>query len=74
MFVLNAYDRRDSLSDSDLERLLAALKDEVARYRYAIRNYPPDRIERHGKPFLATLQERVEEVQRLINERTSRSA
>lgn len=71
MFIENAYARRDSLSDAELERLLAALKDEAERYRYAIRNYPPDRMKLHGKPFLARLEERVEEVQRLVNERTN---
>jgi hypothetical protein len=73
MFILNAYERRTSLSEPELERLLAALKDEAERYRYAIRNYPPDRMERHGKPFLATLEERVDLVQRLIAERLDRS-
>lgn len=74
MFIQNAYTQRDGLSDAELERLLAALKDEVDRYRYAIRNYPAERLERHGKPFLATLQERVDEVQRLIGKRANRPA
>ena len=72
MFVENAYARRDSLSDGELERLLAALKDEVERYRYAIRNYPPDRLEQYGNPFLANLEARVAEVQRVVSERATR--
>lgn len=72
MFIQNAYARRDNLSDAELERLLAALKDEADRYRFAVRNYPPERMERHGKRFLAKLQERADEVQRLIGERASR--
>ncbi|HEU0309961.1 MAG TPA: hypothetical protein VFR36_01900 [Sphingomicrobium sp.] len=71
MFIENAYARRDSLSDAELERLLAALKDEAERYRYAICNYPPDRMERYGKPFLARLEERVGEVLRLLSERAN---
>jgi hypothetical protein len=74
MFIENAYARRDSLTDTELERLLAALKDKVERYRYAIRNYPPDRMESHGKPFLAGLEERVHEVARLIQTRAERSS
>lgn len=62
-------DRRASLSVSELERLLAALRDEVERYRYTIRNYPPDRMQRHGTPFLAALERRVDEVQRLLDRR-----
>ena len=73
MFIGNAYARRVSLSDAELERLLASLQDEAERYRYAIRNYPPDRMERHGKPFLAMLEERVAEVQRVLCERASGS-
>lgn len=72
MFIGNAYARRDSLSEAELGRLLAALQDEADRYRYAIRNYPPDRMERHGKPYLARLEERVEVVQRLLGERAKR--
>ncbi len=73
MFIGNAYARRDALSDAELVRLLASLKDETERYRYAIRNYPPERMERYGKPFLAMLEERVAEVQRLLRERASGS-
>lgn len=69
MFIDNAYERRESLSDTNLERLLSALKDEADRYRYTIRNYPPDRMDSHGKPFLAKLERRVGVVQRLLSER-----
>lgn len=74
MFIENAYERRATLSDAELERLLAALKDEVERYRYAIRNYPPDRMERYGRPFLVKLEDRVDMVRRLIQDRAGRSA
>ena len=73
MFIENAYARRDSLSDAELGRLLAALKDEVERYRYTIRNYPADRMELYGRPFLANLEERVDEVQRLLSQRANGS-
>jgi hypothetical protein len=73
MFIENAYERRTSLSDRDLERLLSALKDEAERYRYAIRNYPPDGLEKHGLPFLAAIEAKVTEIERLIQERTGRS-
>lgn len=73
MFIENAYTRREGLSDAELDRLLAALKDEVERYRYVIRNYPADRMEQHGKPLLAKLERRVDEVQRLVSKRASGS-
>ena len=59
MFIEKAYESR------------AALKDEADRYRYAIRNYPPDRMEKHGRPFLAQIEAKVIEVERLIAERSA---
>lgn len=73
MFIERAYAERAHLSDRDLERLLAALRDEEQRYRVVIRNYPPDRMEQHGRPFLARLGERIAVVQRLIEERAGSS-
>ena len=69
MYIDKAYDQREDLSDRDLERLLVALRDEVERYRYTIRNYPPDRMEKHGKPFLAKLEERVAVVKKVVESR-----
>ena len=74
MFIEKAYEQRASLSDRDLERLLSALKDEADRYRYAIRNYPPDRLEEHGRTFLAELEAKVSEVELLVAERASRAS
>jgi hypothetical protein len=50
MFIERAYAERGTLSDDKLERLRASLVDQVQRYEYTIRNYPPDRMERHGLP------------------------
>lgn len=74
MYIENAYERRATLSDAELERLLAALTDATERYRYAVRNYPPDRMKRYGKPFLAKLELRVAVVKSLIENRVSPSA
>ncbi|ANY20329.1 hypothetical protein A6F68_01819 [Tsuneonella dongtanensis] len=71
MFWLKAYNRRESLSDAQLERLLSELKDQVERYRIAIRNYPPDRMEQYGRPFLDDLEGRVTKVAQIINERAA---
>lgn len=69
MFIERAYVERESLSDRDLERLRAGLADQVQRYEYAIRNYPPDRMEKHGRPFLNKLREKVAIVDALITNR-----
>lgn len=64
-----AYQRRDTLSDTELERLREALQINVTRYQDAIQNYSPDKMEQHGKPYLAELQARVAEVDRLLANR-----
>ena len=71
MFIERAYVERESLSDNDLERLRAGLADQVQRYQYTIRNYPPDRMERHGLPFLTGLREKVAVVDALIATRAN---
>jgi hypothetical protein len=71
VFIERAYAERESLSDCDLERLRAGLADQVQRYEDAIRNYPPDRIEKHGRPFLNGLLEKVARVDALIFSRTN---
>ena len=69
MFIENAYAKRTSLSDRDLGRLADASKDRIERYRDSIENYPPDRMEKHGTPFLQRLQQRLDEVKTLIAKR-----
>ena len=66
VFIERAYAERDSLSDHDLERLRAGLIDQVQRYEYTIRNYPPGRMDKHGKPFLARLHQKVTDVDATI--------
>jgi preprotein translocase subunit SecA len=69
MHIERAYAERESLTDRDLERLRAALVDQVERYRDTIRNYSPDRMAEHGKPFLDRLQDKVTTVDQLISQR-----
>lgn len=73
MFIERAYAERENLSDRDLDRLRASFVDEVQRYEYAIRNYPPDRMEEHGKPFLSRLRQKVADVNATILARTNGS-
>jgi hypothetical protein len=71
VFIQRAYVERESLSDRDLERLRAGLADQVQRYEDAVRSYPPDRMEKHGRPFLNEPRERVAHVDALITSRTN---
>jgi hypothetical protein len=67
MHTSTAYARREALSSNDLQWLKQALQDAILKYRGAIRGYAPENMERYGKPFLAKLEERVREVERLLN-------
>lgn len=69
MFIERAYAERGTLSDNELERLRASLVDQMQRYEYTIRNYPPDRMEKHGMPFLNQLRDKVATVDALIASR-----
>ena len=73
MFTERAYAERESLSYHDLERLRASLVDQVQRYEDTIRNYPPDRMKKHGKPFLARLRQKVADVDATISARVGGS-
>ncbi len=66
MFIERAYAERGTLSNDELERLRAGLVDQVQRYKYTIRNYPPERMERHGLPFLNQLRDKITTVDALI--------
>ena len=71
MFIEAAYARREQLDDVTLERLLQALRDEAERYRATIENYPPDRMEKYGKPYLDSREVRVRDVERILAARRS---
>lgn len=71
MFIERAYEERESLSDRDLERLRSALVDQVDRYKFAIRNYPADRMEGYGAPFLSRLEEKLRVVDEVIVRRSN---
>jgi septum formation topological specificity factor MinE len=66
MHTSTAYDRRETLTESQLERLRAELMAEVDRYRDAIRGYSQEKMARYGSPYLAGLEAQVAEVERLL--------
>lgn len=69
MHVERAYAERESLSNHDLERLRASLVDQVQRHEDAIRGYSPEKMEKHGQPFLARLRQKVADVDATIRSR-----
>lgn len=70
MHSSTGYERRKTLSLNELERLRSALVGEVENYRIAIRGYSPEKMAKHGSPYLAKLEARVAEVDAEIADRT----
>ena len=58
-------------SKDNLEHRIQLKKDEIKRYEFAIANYPPDRMERHGKPFLQKLNNDLKILQNELEDRES---
>lgn len=69
MDLLKAFDKRESLTDSELERLIQRLRTEVTHHERAIANYPEDRMEKYGTPYLLRLQDRVAEAEKTLARR-----
>lgn len=69
MQVERAYAERESLSNYELERLRVSLVEQVQRYEDAIRGYSPEKMEKHGQPFLAGLRQKVADVEATIGSR-----
>ena len=59
-------------SKENLEHRIQLKKDEIRRYELAIANYPPDRMERHGKPFLQKLNNELTILQNELDDREGR--
>lgn len=56
----------------NLEHRIQLKKVEIDRYRVVIENYPPDRMERHGKPFLQKLQNELKILENELEDRESK--
>jgi hypothetical protein len=53
----------------NLEHQIQLKKDEIKRYELTIKNYPPDRMERHGKPFLQKLNNELKTLENQLEDR-----
>ena len=56
----------------NLEHRIQLKKDEIRRYELSIANYPPDRMEKYGKPFLQRLQNELQILQNELDDREGR--
>lgn len=64
------YTNIEQQPDFKLAHMLQLVEIEITNYEKHLVNYPPDRLERFGKPFLKILQQRREAI---INIQQSRS-
>lgn len=53
---------------AQLEHLLQQAKDQKRRYTITIQNYPPDRMEKHGLPFMKRLDSNIAAIEAAIKE------
>ena len=72
MDVHKAYELRDELTDTELERLEQGLRDQVERYRFITKNTTPERSSLE-KSFLAKLEAKLDDVRGLRAERAKNS-
>ncbi len=59
-------------SKENLEHQIQLKKDEIIRYEKAIVNYPPDRMEKYGEPFLQRLNNELQILQNQLDDRESK--
>jgi hypothetical protein len=58
MTINQALDKAETLTQSQLAHMEQLCQVEIDNYLICIENYPPERMERYGKPCLARLIER----------------
>ena len=58
-----ALERLETLNKGQVIGLQTVLKHEVQMYKRCIRNYPPDRMRKYGKPHLAKLETALKQVE-----------
>lgn len=69
MNLLKAWEQRDKLNEKMSRLLLQGLENDLKAYERAIENYPPERMEKYGKPYLNMLENKVQVVKQMIAEK-----
>ena len=69
MNLLKAWEQRDKLNEKMSRLLLQGLENDLLAYRRAIANYPPERMEKYGKPYLNMLEDKVAVIKKMIEEK-----
>lgn len=64
-----AWEGRDKLNEKMSLLLLQGLREDRNNYLRAIENYPPERMEKYGKPFLDGLDYKISTIEKLIQEK-----
>jgi hypothetical protein len=56
----------------NLEHRIQLKKDEITKYEHVIQNYPPDRMEKYGEPYLQKLRNELMILQNELEDREGR--
>jgi len=70
MNLTTALDRIDELSVSDLKHCIQLMDVTISSYEKAITNYPLDRMNNYGIPFLKRLKEQRKELTDKLKEKS----
>ncbi len=57
-----SFQNLDVLSDTQLRHVGGLLEQKIKDYVHAIENYPPERMDRVGKPHMAKLVDQLQSV------------
>lgn len=66
MNLHKAWEGREQLNEKMSRLLLQGLQTERINYLRVIENYPPDRMEKYGKPMLDVLENKISTVEQMI--------
>ena len=66
MNLHNAWDQREKLNEKMSALLLQGLKSQLVDYHRVVANYPPERMEKYGTPFIKMLEEKIATVEAMI--------
>lgn len=69
MNLIKAFEQREQLNHKMSCLLLQGLQNQLTEYRKAVSNYPPDRMEKYGTPFILGLEEKIKIVEELIEKK-----
>lgn len=48
-----------NMTEAELTATIKSLEDRIERYKLTVVNYPPERMKKHGEPYLTYLKDKL---------------